>query len=378
MGSSIKIIWIISLVGNIYTLIVAATNLIYTKLIKSRCVKKTDRALKNKSDLPLVSILIPARNEQSHIERCLDSALNQSYPNTEVILLDDNSCDNTAEIIRSIKAQNPKLQFLQGRTKPKEWLGKAWACYQLAQKAKGEYFLFIDADVELNKIAVQKSLTCISNQNLDLLSCSPKQIQKTIGEKILLPNLNWVLYSFLPLILMKITNQASISAAIGQFIFISQKGYKRLGGHKQVKNTPIDDIQLAREAKSTGLKALIIPGYELAKCRMYTSGKNALKGFARVIMPALNNKYLTAYFAAAALTLMLLIPFGGLIFDLSWSIILTIQFIQIFIVSLINNENITKNLLLYLPQRIALIFNIIYSAILWKGKKIFWKERKIS
>jgi len=148
---------------------------------------------------PLVSICIPARNEELVINTCVRSALNQTYSNIEVLVLDDDSDDKTPGILQSIKSDvNESLQIINGAGKPENWLGKNWACYQLSKQSKGEIIIFIDADVQLEPHCVDALVTRMSqDKSIGLLSIWPEQIVITFWEQILVPMVYYTLLGFL-------------------------------------------------------------------------------------------------------------------------------------------------------------------------------------
>ena len=135
---------------------------------------------------PFVSILIPARNEEHNIGKCVVSVLAQDYPNFEVVVLDDNSEDSTRAILESFAAKDSRVRILKGSALPEGWFGKSWACHQLSQAAKGEIFLFIDADVELSSSALDKSVSAMESGGADFLSLLTSQRLHTVSEKLIM------------------------------------------------------------------------------------------------------------------------------------------------------------------------------------------------
>ena len=123
-----------------------------------------------KDKTPLVSVLVPARNEEKNIDRCVNSLIEQSYSNIEVIILDDDSSDNTYFISNEISKSDSRVSVIKGKKIPKGWLGKNWACHQLSQKATGDFFLFIDSDTKLKPNLILDSIKIHINEDLALLS----------------------------------------------------------------------------------------------------------------------------------------------------------------------------------------------------------------
>jgi chlorobactene glucosyltransferase len=134
---------------------------------------------------PLVSVLIPARDEEKNIYRCLRSLAKQDYPNIEILVLDDNSKDKTANIVEEFASKDRKVKLIRGKPLKTGWLGKSYACHQLSENANGDYFLFVDADTLHFPDSISSALASLTCNGLDAISVFPKQITVTIHERIL-------------------------------------------------------------------------------------------------------------------------------------------------------------------------------------------------
>src|SRR3989344_1881505 len=145
---------------------------------------------------PFVSVLIPARNEEQNIAACLDSVFKQNYSNFEVVVCDDQSIDKTGEIIKSFQKLHNNLHCISGQPLHEGWTGKNWACQQLAKKAKGELFLYLDADVTLQPEALASAVSLKERKKVSMLSCFPQQIMKSWGEWMLVPLVDLLLLFF--------------------------------------------------------------------------------------------------------------------------------------------------------------------------------------
>ena len=139
---------------------------------------------------PLVSILIPARNEEQTIGRILKDVQEQSYKNIEVLVYNDQSEDQTAAIVQKLVAKETRIKLINSEGLPDGWLGKNHACYRLAQKAKGEYYLFLDADVRISGNIIHQTVSMVSKHRLGLLTVFPRQLMKTWGEWLVVPSMN--------------------------------------------------------------------------------------------------------------------------------------------------------------------------------------------
>lgn len=248
---------------------------------------------------PTVSICIPARNEETSIERCVRSAVNQKYPDFHVYVLDDESIDATSTILAKLKTQFPaKLTILPGRPKPDDWQGKAWACHQLAKASNGEILLFIDADTWLEPAATAKTVRTMGQDVLDFITLWPSQRLGTFWEKNVIPLIYMALLTMLPVhyvrrppkwippFLRKLVAPL-FAAACGQFMAFKRHSYESMGGHQTVKDKIVEDVGLARNIKRAGYRMNMYHGRDVVSCRMYRSHsqlwqglrKNFLAGF---------------------------------------------------------------------------------------------------
>lgn len=249
---------------------------------------------------PLVSICIPARNEESVIQKCLESALTQRYPNYEVLVLDDESTDKTPYILKELQQSRPHtLRVLQGKPKPENWLGKPWACRQLADEAKGSILIFIDADTWLDKNMVPKIVRTMGHDVIDFLTIWPKQQLGTFWEKTVIPLVYYALLSLLPAryvykvpswvpSMLKPLVRPLFAAACGQCMAFKRSAYDIIGGHASVKNEVVEDVALAKNIKEHGLKMKMYHGEASISCRMYTSGRELKEGFSKNFLAGFN------------------------------------------------------------------------------------------
>ena len=322
-----------------------------------------------------VSVLIPARNEEKNIEKCLKGVLAQDYENKEIIVLDDNSTDNTYRLASSFSTSNVKV--LKGKELPTDWFGKNWACHQLAQEAKGEYLLFVDADVELTPEVISSAVYELEKSNAALLSIFPTQIIKSFGEYLIVPLMNWLLLTFLPLRFVYSCSSKAFVAANGQFMLWKKDGYFKIGGHEKVKNKVVEDMELARLAKQNKLKVKTMLGGKLVFCRMYESFNQAYNGFTKNFFAG----FLLPPFSFLVIILFLLIafvlPFLFLMPPVYSFILIAFILITRISVSIVSNQNLFINVLLHPVQMLFMFWIGINSLIKFKTKKIVWKQRKL-
>ncbi|MBA3822658.1 MAG: glycosyltransferase [Ktedonobacterales bacterium] len=261
---------------------VLAVNLIGSLLALRRLDRFTPTA-RGAAAWPRISVLIPARNEAATIQECLNSLLNQDYPNCEILVLDDESDDATKMIVQDIAQRDPRgrLRLLAGGALPPGWLGKCHACAQLAAAATGDYLLFTDADTTHGHHSLANALAVAESWHVGLVSVLPRQRAMTPPEQLLLPLLPFNILTLLPVGLVRRRPEPSLSAGIGQFLFFRRSAYIATGGHAAVRDRVLDDVELARGVKAAGFSMALMDGGTAVRCRMYTSYDAIWRGFSK-------------------------------------------------------------------------------------------------
>ena len=332
---------------------------------------------KRPNSFPKVSILIPARNEEAALGILLTGLQKLDYPDFEIIVCDDHSSDNTEEILNWFAGEDTRVNWFLGEKLPDYWLGKNFACHQLAQRATGQYLVFLDADVELSPDAISKAVYFFEKNKLSLLSVFPHQKMETFSEWLIVPVMNWILQSLLPMILVSKTSSPSLSAANGQFMMFETASYRRHQWHSKVKNHNVEDIRLARMVKSEGLKMAVLLGKKDIYCRMYRHLDEALLGFSR---------NMHEYFGGSRAVM---ISFWLLVFSgpfLVWAF-LGWQSLVLFVLLVIANrlfvavasgQNILWSIFLHPLQMIGFAAIVFYNIFRRIKKETTWKGRSIS
>ena len=238
------------------------------------------------SILPYISILVPARNEAHCIEACVRSLLAQTYPQLEILVLNDNSTDNTAAIVQRIIDELPTtktrhLQLLEGQPLAVGWVGKNFACQQLAQQAQGDYLLFTDADTVHELPMAASVIACMQHFDVKLLTAQPEFVLGSFGERLILPLLNFTIMTLLPIALVRLRPEASLATGNGQLLCFHRTAYEAIGGHASVKEKILEDVLLARAVKAAGYRMIFVDALELLHCRMYTSFTEVWQGFSK-------------------------------------------------------------------------------------------------
>lgn len=193
-----------------------------------------------------LSVLIPARNEEKTLPLLLKDFQQLANQPLEILIYDDQSTDNTAARTQEISRSYPVVRLISGKELPEGWTGKNYACYQLAQQAKGEYFLFLDADVRVGKGFLENSITYLENKKLQLLSLFPRQSVKGYGVWLAVPLMNWILTTLLPLSFVRLIPWTAFTAANGQCMLFKKQVYQKLQPHKQVRNNPVEDMAVMK------------------------------------------------------------------------------------------------------------------------------------
>ena len=250
-------------------------------------IKKPIIYHQNNSDA-LVSVLIPARNEEINIKRCLYSLIDQSYKNLEIIVLDDDSDDQTYDVVKNISKNYESIKLVKGEAKTIGWTGKNWACNQLSKYANGDFLLFVDADTKLQKNTIAETVNEMNNNDIDLISLFPNRITNTVIDKIISVTIGWFIFSCLPIIF---SNKNPIfSSAFGQFLLFRKGAYFSIGGHESIKDKILDDFELGRLITKKGYNLNVLDGTERISTFSYSTEKEALEGLSKSIFPFFNNK----------------------------------------------------------------------------------------
>lgn len=236
-----------------------------------------------REDMPFLSIVVPARNEERQIEDCLRSLLAQRYPRFEVIAVDDRSEDRTAQILENIAASDKRLRVVMGEPLPDGWIGKPWAVAQGANAARGEWLLFTDADTLHEPLAAASAVCYAIQTQTRVLGLLPAQRFETPAERIVLPAILWMI-GFAVGSLEAINDMKRTDAAIfnGQFVLFEREAYDALGGHAAVCDSIAEDFEFARIIKRDGrFRSRLAGAPDLVSTRMYRSFSEIWDGFSK-------------------------------------------------------------------------------------------------
>jgi chlorobactene glucosyltransferase len=239
--------------------------------------------------LPLISVIIPVRNEQRNIHRCIRALLDQTYPNYEIIAVDDRSTDETPLILSQLAQANPRLRIFNGTELPSGWAGKPHALVQGAADARGEWLCFMDADTFAGRALLASTYHRALISQADMFSILTDQELGSFWERVVLPLVFLGLSYGFP---ADRVNDPSKPDAIanGQFILIKRSIYDRVGGHSAVKDRIDEDKAIAVVIKQAGYRLVIADGRKVATTRMYTSLAEMWEGWTKNIYLGLRDR----------------------------------------------------------------------------------------
>ncbi len=261
-----------------------------------------------------VSILIPARNEAAVIGRTVQMIRQQTFTHFELLILDDQSTDETVNIIRQAAAGDERIKIISGKALPADWSGKNWACHQLSEASNGEFIIFTDADVQWQPDALSALLSYQNKSRADLLTVWPTQETVSPAERLVVPLMSMVIMSYLPLIAVHYLPWSSFAAANGQCLLFRRSVYQAIGGHSGVRKEIVEDVVLARRTKKHRFRLRMIDGGTLIGCRMYHDWVSVQSGFAKNILAGHGNSQLLLAFSTIFHWSMFLIPYLWLLF----------------------------------------------------------------
>jgi cellulose synthase/poly-beta-1,6-N-acetylglucosamine synthase-like glycosyltransferase len=263
---------------------------------------------KKSSEKPKVSIVLPARNEEGFIEKCLDSLLNQDYDNYEIIAIDDSSEDNTGKIIAEYAAKNPKIVHVSARPKPDGWMGKNWACSEGYKKTTGELLLFTDSDTRHSKNVVSLAVDHLLSLGLDALTVIPKMNCLDTWTRITLPVLSTFLHTRFSA--LRVNDPAKKTGYFfGSFFIITRKAYENVGTHEGVKNEIIEDGALGKKVKESGHKLRMVDGTHLIDAVWARDWSTLWNGLKRLMIPLYLQNHKIAGGIFVAVLFLLFMPY---------------------------------------------------------------------
>ena len=234
-------------------------------------------------DAPLVSVVVPARDEAHNIGACVATLLASDYPRFELIVVDDQSRDGTGEIVRVIAERSEgRLRLVDGATPPAGWYGKAWACQQGYAAARGELLLFVDADTRHDDELLGHAVGALEARGADLVSVLPRQRMLSFWERVVLPQLfTGITLRYHDVDRVNRTRRPRGAIANGQFMLFRRSAYERIGGHQAVRGEVVEDMALAQAVVAADGQLLLAHAEDLMETRMYRSLAGIIEGWTK-------------------------------------------------------------------------------------------------
>ncbi|MEO1128863.1 MAG: glycosyltransferase [Planctomycetota bacterium] len=267
-------------------------------LINFGVYRRADAEARPPTPAPLITICIPARNEQDNIEACVRSLLANDYPEIEVVVYDDDSTDDTPDILRRLSQEDPRVRIAPHAPLPPGWVGKQHACAQAAHASRGQWLLFTDSDVRFEPACLRLALDEALRLRAQLISTFPRELTGTLAEALIVPMIHFVLFSYLPMPRMRENPSPAASAGCGQFLLVRRDAYDAAGGHESWKDSMHDGIRMPRAIRRAGYRSDLFDGTDLCSCRMYEGLGQSWRGFAKNAYEGLGSPVLLLFITA--------------------------------------------------------------------------------
>jgi glycosyltransferase involved in cell wall biosynthesis len=353
----------------LFTLVSIGTIITIINAFTMRIVKPQSEKIIRQS----VAVLIPMRDEEKNVVGVISSVRESAnLTSWKLVVLNDGSKDETATLL---EAQH--VPSLDGKVPPEGWLGKNWACWQMAQSVDSEYLVFLDADVRLQPLAISSSIIRMNELGWDFISPYPRQLAYSFLERLIQPLLQWSWLSSVPLRFAERTGVASMTIANGQFFIIKNSSYKAVEGHRAIKGEVLDDLRLARTLTSAGFKGGVAEGSAVAECRMYDSATQLIEGYTKSLWNAFGG-LLGTLFACALLisTQVLPIVLGIAGYSIGWAAYLISSLSHA--VAAIRTKSGSANIFMHPLSTLLLVALIIESVRRKRTGNLIWRGRHLT
>ncbi len=312
---------------------------------------------------PKVSVILPARNEEKYIQKCLKTLIEQDYSNYEIVVINDSSSDRTGELIENVSLANSKVIHINATPKPDGWTGKNWACYQGYLKSTGEFFLFTDADTIHSFTSISLAVNHLLDEGLDALTAIPKILATDFWTKITLPVL-WTLSLAKYSALNANNPNSKVGYFFGSFFIITRKTYEAIGTHKAVRKEIVEDGALGRKVKEQGFKLNVVHGKDHLQAVWARDPSTLWHGLRRLMISLYNREKINAYLMVIATFLLLLLPL--IVLPFSISMVLQQENVPVYMTNLslvLLSLTITSMLLLIITSILELKYSILQNLV---------------
>jgi cellulose synthase/poly-beta-1,6-N-acetylglucosamine synthase-like glycosyltransferase len=377
----IALAWLISTVLTIYG------------LARQKLLLPTNHLRLTASDAPLVSVLVPARNEQNRVlADCIRSILDQDYGRLEIIAVNDHSTDGTGAILESIAKSDDRLRVIEGEEPPAGWLGKPNAMHQAFKHARGEWILATDADMIFDRAALRTAVDQTLAGNVDAMTLIPHFEAGSFWERVMIPTWAWVLLMFT--LFYRISNPKTQAAVgIGGFFLMRRTVLEQVGGYEALKDEVLEDVRLAEMIKRSG--ARLFTGYapNLLSTRMYRnfgemwecSTKNWFSGM-KFSLPFALSGVCSMYLMSVVPPLIALASAIGIAAGVNsglWLLFIPAALswlLQVFVLAMVSKcSAVSPTYALTAPLGLGLLYAMLLASSIkiTTGKGVTWKGRRI-
>jgi chlorobactene glucosyltransferase len=334
-----------------------------------------------------ISVLIPARNEERNIGHAIETLLADPWPNFEILILDDQSEDETARIVNAWAKKDQRVRLIRGKALPPGWLGKSHACDQLAREARGGYLFFSDADTTFHPGILEFCLRSAAARNADLLTGLPRLWSPSFWGRVIMPNVYFLYFGFLSVPLLSSRFFRRHAFGLGSFLFFKKEAYGAIGGHEAIRLELTEDVGLAKRVKGAGLRFRLVDPSRYLESKMYESFREIWLGYGKNLFKALGSSlgvlsgfvilfsalylapfyFLVSYASAGVCDIRLLAVAGQIALALCFRLLLALRY------------RLSLESVILHPLSIALMLAIgVNSArLLVSGKGYEWKGRRV-
>ncbi|HEV7763465.1 MAG TPA: glycosyltransferase family 2 protein [Thermoanaerobaculia bacterium] len=283
---------------------------------------------------PLVSVIIPARDEERSIERTVRAFLAQTWPALEIVVINDRSTDSTGALLAQLATEDSRVHVIDNEEPPEGWLGKPWALHQGSLRAHGELLLFVDADVIYEPDAVAAAVTHLEARGVPMLSLFPHFVMRGFWEHVLMPNLAFFAFTAIPLWLSNRSRTPLLGIGGGTGNLIRRVDYDAIGGHVSLRDAVVDDVALARLTRRSGRRTEIARAEDLVSVRMYEGLSEIVQGFTKNAFATVGRSYIALVFLLALGFVLHVLPFAlaftGSLFAIATVVVITLTRVILF------------------------------------------------
>lgn len=335
------------------------------------------------TQMPLVSVLVPARNEAHQIADSITALLASDYPHLEVIVADDQSSDGTAQVLEQLATRHPRGSCLrtlrlEGEP-PRGWLGKVRACDALQQLARGEILIFCDADVFVTKFAVSNTVVSLMRYQADALTGLPTQLGGSpLTQAIVAAVTQFSILITLPLSLVPRISSPALAMGNGQWFAWRRPAYLACDGHAAVRASRIEDVELGRRIKGFGYKLLVVQAIDDLTVRMYNSRAEARQGFRKNLFALAGESWLAVLAMVLLLVAVFMAPWLSYLYLGSGYAAATLGLEGAVILAQRMMFGTSWRVICYLPLGLVFAIGYLVESAYWTQRgQLFWKDRAI-